>query len=233
VPSSEPKAGEEAPPTPFAAEVVEILKVMTDSPPFKLLSPLGSELTKYLQKKGQPSVAEEKVKEQKKRWIVNVMQAIEWTPPSASAAKTVTAAGAEAKAKAAVEAKDVGEAEATISDIDRLISDVIKDVTIEDMATDPGKEREIDTDPPGGKDFDLRHLGGQELSEEEKSELQEFSLSCGYQPGSFALRRGWWGDLRMYSRPRRGEDSQHFIEECWLSEARDWYQLLPTATYCR
>jgi hypothetical protein len=67
VPSSEPKAGEEAPPTPFAAEVVEILKVMTDSPPFKLLSPLGSELTKYLQKKGQPSVAEEKVKEQKKR----------------------------------------------------------------------------------------------------------------------------------------------------------------------
>jgi hypothetical protein len=100
------------------------------------------------------------------------MQAIERTPPSALAAKTVTAAGAKAKAKAAVEAKNTGEAEATMSDIDRLISDVIKDVIVEeDMATTPGKEREIDTNPSSGEDFDLRHLGGQELSEEEKSEL--------------------------------------------------------------
>jgi hypothetical protein len=48
VPYSEPKAGEEAPLMPSAAEVAEILKVMTDSPPFKLLSPLGSELTQFL-----------------------------------------------------------------------------------------------------------------------------------------------------------------------------------------
>jgi hypothetical protein len=67
VPSSEPKAGEEAPSTPSTTEVAEILKVMTDSSPFKLLSPLGSELTKFLQKKVQPLAAEEKVKEQKKR----------------------------------------------------------------------------------------------------------------------------------------------------------------------
>jgi hypothetical protein len=46
--SSESKAGEEAPSTPSAADVAEILKVMTDSPPFKVLSPLGSELTKFL-----------------------------------------------------------------------------------------------------------------------------------------------------------------------------------------
>jgi hypothetical protein len=158
---------------------------MTDSPPFKLLSPLGPELTKFLQKRGQPSAAEEKVKEQKKWWIVNVMQAIERTPPSASAAKTVTASGAEAKAKAAVKAKDVGEIEASVSDIDRLILDVIKEVTAEgDIATVPDKEREIDTDPLGGEDFDLQHLGGQELSEEEKMELKEFAISCGYQPWS-------------------------------------------------
>jgi hypothetical protein len=50
-PSSEPKAGEEAPSTPSAAEVAEIMKVMTESPPFKLLSPLGTELTKFLQRK--------------------------------------------------------------------------------------------------------------------------------------------------------------------------------------
>jgi hypothetical protein len=48
VPSSDPKAGEEAPSTPSVAEVAEILKVITDSPPFKLLSPLGSELTQFL-----------------------------------------------------------------------------------------------------------------------------------------------------------------------------------------
>jgi hypothetical protein len=185
VPSSEPKMGEKAPLTPSAAEVAEILKVMTDSPPSKLLSPLRSELTAFLQKRGQPSAVEEKVKEQKKRRIVNVMQAIERTPPSASTSKTVTTTGAEVETKAAIEAKDAGEVEASMSDIDRLISDVIKEVTAEgDIATMPDKEREIDTDPSGGGDFDIRHLGGQELSEEEKMELKEFAISCGYQPGS-------------------------------------------------
>jgi hypothetical protein len=33
-------------------------------------------------------------------------------------------------------------------------------------------------------DFDLRHLGGQQLSEEDMAELKEFAISCGYQPGS-------------------------------------------------
>jgi hypothetical protein len=55
VPSSEPKMGEKAPSTTSATEVAEILKVMTDSPPSKLLSPLGSELITFLQKRGQPS----------------------------------------------------------------------------------------------------------------------------------------------------------------------------------
>jgi hypothetical protein len=182
VPSFEPKAVEEAPSTPFATKIAEIMKVMTDSPPFKLLSSLGSELIKILQKKVQPSAVEEKVKEQKKRRIVNVVQAIERTPPSASAAKAVTTTGAEAKA--AVETKGAGEAEATMLDIDTVISDVIKDVAAKDMATTPDEEREIDTGPSGEEDLDLRHLGGQELSEEEKLELKEFAVSCGYQPGS-------------------------------------------------
>jgi hypothetical protein len=111
------------------------------------------------------------------------MQAIERTPPSASAAKTVTATGAEAKA--AIEAKDTSEAEATMSDIGRLLSDVVKDVTAEeDVATAPDKERGIDSGPLGEEDFDLRHLGGQEISEEEILELKEFAMSCGYQPGA-------------------------------------------------
>jgi hypothetical protein len=76
VPSTEPKIGEiekETPSTPFAAEVAEILKVMTESLPFKLLSPLGTELTRFLQSKEQPSATKEKVRDQKKWQIVNVM----------------------------------------------------------------------------------------------------------------------------------------------------------------
>jgi hypothetical protein len=50
MPSAEPKVHDVSektmiPPSPSAAEVSEILKVMTESPPFKLLSPLGLELT--------------------------------------------------------------------------------------------------------------------------------------------------------------------------------------------
>jgi hypothetical protein len=45
---------EEVPSTPPTAELAEILKVMTESLPIKLLSPLGPELMKLLQKKDQP-----------------------------------------------------------------------------------------------------------------------------------------------------------------------------------
>jgi hypothetical protein len=34
------------------------------------------------------------------------------------------------------------------------------------------------------KDFDLRHLGRQELSETDKEEPKEYGISWGYQPGS-------------------------------------------------
>jgi hypothetical protein len=47
--------------------VVEILKVMTDSPPFKLLNPLGLELTKILHRKEMPSATKENIEGQKKR----------------------------------------------------------------------------------------------------------------------------------------------------------------------
>jgi hypothetical protein len=47
---------DEAPSTPPAADVEEILKVMTESLPIKL-SPLGPHLTKLFQKEKEPSVA--------------------------------------------------------------------------------------------------------------------------------------------------------------------------------
>ena len=71
------------------------------------------------------------------------MEAIEQTPPSASAAKTAIPADAEAK--------DADEAETTMSDIDRLVSNIFADVTTETnvateetMATVPDKGKEID-----------------------------------------------------------------------------------------
>jgi hypothetical protein len=52
---------EETPLTLSAAEVEEILKVMTESFPIKLLSPLGPHLTKLLQKKDEPSATKKAV----------------------------------------------------------------------------------------------------------------------------------------------------------------------------
>jgi hypothetical protein len=74
---------EEAPSTPSAADVEEIIKVMTESLPIKL-SPLGPHLTKLLQKKGELSAAK-KSAGVKKRRVITVIEAIEETPPPASA----------------------------------------------------------------------------------------------------------------------------------------------------
>jgi hypothetical protein len=52
-------------PSSSAAEVLEILKVMTESLPFTLLSPLGLELTRLLQKKEISSAADGRDRGQK------------------------------------------------------------------------------------------------------------------------------------------------------------------------
>jgi hypothetical protein len=164
------------PPSPSSAEVSEILKVMTESIPFALLSPLRFYLTRFLQSKETAPSAEEKIGRQKKRRMINVMQAIEQTPSPASAAK----------ADMSVDAEDTAGAEAdelatTMSEIDRLISDVVPE---ENVAAAPDKGKIIEDASSEDRDFDVWHLGGQELSEEDKSELKEFAISCGYHPGS-------------------------------------------------
>jgi hypothetical protein len=185
-PSAEPKVvetREEAPSMPSVVEVAEILKVMTDSLHIKLLSPLGPKLTKFLQKKDQPSATNEKVDGQKRRRIVNVMQAIERTPPLASASRMVPTASTKAEA-AAETAKLV----TAMAGIDKLISDMVSEETVvtgeENMAAVPDKGKEVVEASSKEKDFDLRQLGGQELSEADKEELKEYGISCGYQPGS-------------------------------------------------
>jgi hypothetical protein len=164
---------------------------MTESLPIKLLSPLGPELTKLLQKKDQPSAVKEKAEGQKKRRIVNVMQAIERTPPLASASKIMHVVSVEATVEAETSAEAAAAAEAanlesTLSGIDRLLSDMATEETAaaaeKVMAAVPDKGKKIADAASEERDFDLQNLVGQELSEAEKKELQEYGISCGYQP---------------------------------------------------
>jgi hypothetical protein len=119
---------------------------------------------------------------QKKQRIGTVMEAIERTPPSASAT---------AKANISVEAAAATEAanlESTLSGIDKLILVMATEettVAVEKvMALVPDKGKKIADVASEEKDFDHRNLVGQELSEAEKKELQEYGISCGYQPGA-------------------------------------------------
>jgi hypothetical protein len=184
----EPKAAEieeETPSTPSAAEVEEILKVMAESLPIKLLSPLGPQLTKLLQKKDEPS-AEKKVVGPKKRRIVTVMQAIEEMPPPASASKMTPAAEAASSVKAAT--AEATNLESTLSAIDKVLLDLAAEETVatveETLAAVPEQGKEMAEDASEEKDFSFQNLVDQELSKAEKEELQEYAISCGYQPGA-------------------------------------------------
>jgi hypothetical protein len=165
----EPNVAEvtEETPTPSAAQIAEILKVMTETLPIQLLSPLRPELTKLLQKKDEPLATKEKAKGQKKRRIVNVMQAIERTPPLASASKIVSVANVEANAEAETSSEAAADAEATnlastLSGIDKLLSDMAAEETATTaekvMAAVPDKGKKIADATSEEKDFDLRNL---------------------------------------------------------------------------
>jgi hypothetical protein len=194
----EPKVAEieeEAPSTPSTAEVEEILKVMTESLPIKLLSPLGPELIKLLHKKDEPSAAKKAVGRKKQR-IVTVMQAIEETPPPASASKITPAAEVAATTEVAPTEATTTEAtmaeamnlESTLSDIDRILLDMAAEEATasakEAVATVPEKGKAIAEDTSKEKGFNFQNIIGQDLSKTEKEELQEYSISCGYQPGA-------------------------------------------------
>jgi hypothetical protein len=88
--------------------------------------------------------------------MMNVMQAIKNTPPSASAEKiamhvdaedTAGAEGTESKHTEATEVENLG---TTMSEINKLISDVVPEIDIDEVSTSKSLE---DTN------LDLRHLG--------------------------------------------------------------------------
>jgi hypothetical protein len=183
---------EEIPSTPPATDVEEILKVMTESLPLKL-SPLGPQLMKLLQKKEEPAAI--KMPAEKRRRIITVIDAIEETPPSASASKTpaVEAAPTEATTAEAA-AAEATNLEGVFSDIDKMILDMATEETIATaeatLAIVPGKgekvfnkEKKITENILEEGDFNFRNMIGQELSKTEKEELKDYAISCSYQPG--------------------------------------------------
>jgi hypothetical protein len=117
------------------------------------------------------------------------MQAIERTPPSritpVANAEAATEAKTSAEATAATEAANL---ESTLFGIDKLLLGMVAEETAvateKTMATVPGKGKKIADAASKEMDFDLRNLVGQELSEDEKKELQEYGISCHYQPGA-------------------------------------------------
>jgi hypothetical protein len=185
---------EEIPSTPSAAVVEEILKVMTESLPIKLSS-LRPHLTKLLQKKEGPSTAKKSAGPKKWR-IITVIEAIEETPPSASAPKIASAEAAPAEAStseaAAAEATDL---ENTIIDIDEMILNMAEeeaaaapeetsDTVPEEREEMPEKEKGPTEDTSEEENFNFQNIIGQELSKTEKEELREYAISCGYQLGA-------------------------------------------------
>jgi hypothetical protein len=143
---------------------------MIESLPIQLLSPLRPELTKLLQKKDQPLTIKENTRGQKRRRIVNVMHAIERTPPPALASRMMPVASTKvettAEAETAVEAATATEAAnlmSTMSGIDKLISDMVVEeavATVEEIvAVVPGKDEEVVDTLSKGKEFDLGTWG--------------------------------------------------------------------------
>jgi hypothetical protein len=107
--------------------------------------------------------------------MMNILHAIEQTPPPASADKTVKSTDAEAVI--ATEGEDL-----TATEIDKIISDVAVEKELATEVSDKGKKtKEVSSEEA---DYDLRHLGGQQLSEEDAAKLKDFAINYGYQPRS-------------------------------------------------
>jgi hypothetical protein len=97
------------------------------------------------------------------------MQAIEWTPPPASASRMVPVASVEAEAATkaegtieAVAAADAVNLVSTMSEIDKFILDMVAEETIataeENVAAVPGKGKEVADTSSKENEFDLQHL---------------------------------------------------------------------------
>jgi hypothetical protein len=80
-----------------------------------------------------------------------------------------------------------------LSAIDKVLLDLPAEETAtaaeEVLATVPEKGKEIAEDISEEKGFNFQNIISQELSKAEKDELQEYAISCGYQPGVMLFDR--------------------------------------------
>jgi hypothetical protein len=119
-----------------------------------------------------------------------VTEAIEETPPPASAPKAPAVESAAATKASPAEAATAEGAnlESTLSDIDKLLLDMATEEAAtaaeETMATVPRKEKEIVEDTSEGENFNFQNLIRQELTKAEKEELRDYAISRGYQPAA-------------------------------------------------
>jgi hypothetical protein len=119
------------------------------------------------------------------------MQAIEETPPPASASKITPTAEVAASAEATT--AEATNLESTLSAIDKVLLDLAAEETAavaeEVLATSPEKGKEVAKDISEEKGFNFQNIIGQELSKAKKEELKEYAISCGYQPGAMLFGR--------------------------------------------
>ena len=109
------------------------------------------------------------------------MKAIHKTPPPVSAEKSIALANVEANADAKAD-EVVPEAEnsggplgTTMSENDMIIANVVREREMAEVTTDralPLKMKELEGASSEDIELDLWHLGGQEFSEEDISELK-------------------------------------------------------------
>jgi hypothetical protein len=127
----------------------------------------------------------------KRRRIITVIEAIEETPPPASATKITPAAEVDAATEAAPTPTEAATGEdtnleGTFSDIDKMLLNMAAEEAAaaaeESLATVPGKGKGIAKDTLDEKDFNFQNIIGQELSKAEKEELRDYAISCGYKP---------------------------------------------------
>jgi hypothetical protein len=189
--------------TSSAAEIEEILKVMTETLPVKL-SLLGLHLTKLFHKGKEPTKT--KAPRPKRQRIVTVTEVIEATPPRASVPKvpviesttTTEAAPSEATDAEAARAEDIN-LENVALNIDKILLDMAAEeaagATEEASAPEAEKKKEIAEETLEDEIFNFQNLVGQELTKAEKEELKEYAISCGYQP--WALLFGGVDDEKL------------------------------------
>jgi hypothetical protein len=173
--------------TSSAAEIEEILKVMTETLPVKL-SPLGLHLTKLFHKKKEPTKT--KAPRPKRQRIVTVTEVIEATPPRASAPKVPaieSTTATEAAPSKATDAEDIN-LEGVALNIDKILLDMAAEeaarATEEALVPEAEKKKEIAEETPEDEIFNFQNLVSQELTKAEKEELKEYAISCGYRPGA-------------------------------------------------